>query len=221
MSSSCLWGELKENPPFIALIPSRRPIDLPMPSSSGGGSSETTTPKMPSLGGGSFGKASISSEFSVRSGSSDRDSHIDSILKTIAKDSAATSQSLDYSVNDANSIRLAINKTSELDSSAGPLKKMSEKPNNQTAKVVNASAVPLSPSLIKCNILKGGWRGVELYMQFINLCLSHSSHRRGFRADQVDESTVPAISVQWRATAIIRICYFCLCGELIAVVFFL
>lgn len=113
------------------------------------------TIKMPSVGGGgSFGKASISSGFSVKSGSSgDRDSHIDSILKTIAKDSAATTHSLDYSVNDANSIRLAINKTSELDTSAGPLKKMSEKPNNQaTSKLVNA---PLSPSLIKCNILKG------------------------------------------------------------------
>lgn len=115
---------------------------------------------MPSLGGGgsSFGKASISSGFSVRSGaSSERDSQIDSILKTIAKDSAATSHSLDYSVNDANSIRLAVNKTSELDNSAGPLKKMSEKPNNQATKVVNVAAAPLSPSLIKCNILKGEW----------------------------------------------------------------
>lgn len=163
---------------FVFLFISR-PIDLPMPSASGGGGSSaetTTTPKMPSLGGGSFGKASISSGFSVRSGSSDRDSHIDSILKTIAKDSAATSQSLDYSVNDANSIRLAINKTSELDSSAGPLKKMSEKPNNQTAKVVNAGAAPLSPSLIKCNILKGEW-WVEYLWSFIYLCLSYSSHR--------------------------------------------
>lgn len=115
---------------------------------------------MPSLGGGggaggSFGKASISSGFSVKSGSSgDRDSHIDSILKTIAKDSAATSHSIDYSVNDANSIRLSINKTSELDTSAGPLKKMSEKPNNQTTSKL-ANAAPLSPSVIKCNILKG------------------------------------------------------------------
>lgn len=131
---------------------------MPSCSTNGGDVKEVAiaaTIKMPSVGGGgSFGKASISSGFSVKSGSSgDRDSHIDSILKTIAKDSAATTHSLDYSVNDANSIRLAINKTSELDTSAGPLKKMSEKPNNQaTSKLVNA---PLSPSLIKCNILKG------------------------------------------------------------------
>lgn len=131
---------------------------MPSCSTNNGDTTPTNTyNKMPSAGG-SFGKASISSGFSVRSGGSngDRDSHIDSILKTIAKDSAATSHSLDYSVNDANSIRLAINKTSELDTSAGPLKKMSEKPNNQTAaKLASAAAVPLSPSLIKCNILKG------------------------------------------------------------------
>lgn len=123
-----------------------------MPSCSSEAANEIKMPFVGGAGGGSFGKASISSGFS---GTSDRDSHIDSILKTIAKDSAPTSHSLDYSVNDANSIRLAINKTSELDSSAGPLKKMSEKPNNQTAaKLVNTTAVPLSPSLIKCNILK-------------------------------------------------------------------
>lgn len=143
-------------------LPSR-PIEMPMPSCSNNHNGDITpTPtynKMPSSSlGGSFGKASISSGFSVKSGgsNSDRDSHIDSILKTIAKDSAATSHALD--LNDANSIRLAINKTSELDTSAGPLKKMSEKPNNQTQvnKLGNhAAAAPLSPSLIKCNILKG------------------------------------------------------------------
>lgn len=144
-------------------------------SSSGVEAKEPPTSKMPSVGGGSFGKASISSGFSVRSGSSggggERDSHIDSILKTIAKDSAATTHSLDYSVNDANSIRLAINKTSELDSSAGPLKKMSEKPNNQTtSKLSNA---PLSPSLIKCNILKGRVAG-RVAVQSTDIHTSHS-----------------------------------------------
>lgn len=124
---------------------------MPMPSCSNGDEKESSSHKLPLSmnAGGSFGKASICSGFSVRSGSSngDRDQQIEKYLKT---------HSLDYSANDANSIRLAINKTSELDSSAGPLKKISEKPNNQTpSKLVNNAAAPLSPSLIKCNILKG------------------------------------------------------------------
>lgn len=104
--------------------------------------------KFTSLPGGSFGKASISSGFSIKSGGSDRDTHIDNLLKTIAKDSGQDS------VNDANSIRVTINKTSNIESNTDTLKKMSEKPNNQT-KMSNMGAAPLSPSLIKCNILKG------------------------------------------------------------------
>lgn len=104
----------------------------------------------------SFGKASISSAFSVKSGaSSERDSHIDNLLKTIAKDTSAAMHAQE-SLNDANSIRVTINKTSDLESNTDTLKKLAsgtEKPNNQTK--VTSMAGPLPPSQIKCNILKG------------------------------------------------------------------
>jgi band 4.1-like protein 5 len=108
-------------------------------------------------GGGSFGKASISSALSIKSNTSDRDSQIDSILKTIAKD-----PSLPHgheSLNDATSIRLTVNKTSELDTHTDTLKKLSigshEKPNNQTKLASGGVGTPLPPGQMKCNILKG------------------------------------------------------------------
>ncbi|XP_059622227.1 band 4.1-like protein 5 isoform X2 [Phlebotomus argentipes] len=97
----------------------------------------------------SFGKASISSAFSVKS-----DSHIDNLLKTIAKDTSAAMHAQE-SLNDANSIRVTINKTSDLESNTDTLKKLAsgaEKPNNQTK--VTSVAGPLPPSQLKCNILK-------------------------------------------------------------------
>uniref|UniRef100_A0A1B0EY03 FERM domain-containing protein n=1 Tax=Lutzomyia longipalpis TaxID=7200 RepID=A0A1B0EY03_LUTLO len=103
----------------------------------------------------SFGKASISSAFSVKSGaSSERDSHIDNLLKTIAKDTSAAMHAQE-SLNDANSIRVTINKTSDLETNTDTLKKLAsgaEKPNNQTK--VTSVAGPLPPSQLKCNILK-------------------------------------------------------------------
>ncbi|GAB0100427.1 band 4.1-like protein 5 [Sergentomyia squamirostris] len=103
----------------------------------------------------SFGKASISSAFSVKSNaSSERGSHIDNLLKTIAKDTAAAIHAQE-SLNDANSIRVTINKTSDLDSNTDTLKKLAsgaEKPNNQMK--LTSVAGPLPPSQIKCNILK-------------------------------------------------------------------
>lgn len=105
---------------------------------------------------GSFGKASISSAFSIKSNSSvERDSQLDTLLKTIAKDPAKSYHGHD-SLNDAN-YKVTINKTSELETNTDTLKKLSavpsEKPNNQM-KITNAPS-PLPPGQIKCNILKG------------------------------------------------------------------
>uniref|UniRef100_A0A6B2EIW1 Putative rho guanine nucleotide exchange factor cdep n=1 Tax=Phlebotomus kandelakii TaxID=1109342 RepID=A0A6B2EIW1_9DIPT len=102
----------------------------------------------------SFGKASISSAFSVKSGASSEHSHIDNLLKSIAKDTSAAMHAQE-SLNDANSIRVTINKTSDLESNTDTLKKLAsgaEKPNNQTK--VTSVAGPLPPSQLKCNILK-------------------------------------------------------------------
>lgn len=55
--------------------------------------------------------------------------------------------SLQESINDANSIRLNVNKTSELENNTGTL-------NNKT-KLANIGGTSLAPSQIKCNILKG------------------------------------------------------------------
>ncbi|KAJ6637703.1 Band 4.1-like protein 5 [Pseudolycoriella hygida] len=100
---------------------------------------------------GSFGKASISSAFSIKSSSTDKE-NLDTLLKTIAKESIP-------SINDANNatIRVTINKTLEMDNNTDTLKKLStsEKPNNQM-KIANTggTAFPLLPGQIKCNILK-------------------------------------------------------------------
>lgn len=106
--------------------------------------------------GGSFGKASISSGFSIKTNSSDRDSHIDTLMKTIAKDPSPSLHGVE--LNDASSFKVTINKTSELETNNDTLKKLAtstgEKPNNQI-KLSNAAITPLPPGQIKCNILKG------------------------------------------------------------------
>lgn len=106
--------------------------------------------------GGSFGKASISSGFSIKTNSSDRDSHIDTLMKTIAKDPSPSLHGVE--LNDASSFKVTINKTSELETNNDTLKKLAtstgEKPNNQI-KLSNAAIIPLPPGQIKCNILKG------------------------------------------------------------------
>nr|XP_019563888.2 band 4.1-like protein 4B isoform X2 [Aedes albopictus] len=108
--------------------------------------------------GGSFGKASISSGFSIKTTSSDRDSHIDTLMKTIAKDPSPSLHGVE--LNDASSFKITINKTSELETNNDTLKKLAtgssataEKPNNQI-KLSNAAVTPLPPGQIKCNILK-------------------------------------------------------------------
>lgn len=54
----------------------------------------------------SFGKASICSSFSAKSGSSTGNENLDSLLKTISKDpSSNTMANLQESLNDVNSIR--------------------------------------------------------------------------------------------------------------------
>lgn len=114
---------------------------------------ETTFSKMTSQHG-SFGKASISSAFSVKSGTSDRDSQIDTLLKTIAKDTASSIHAQE-SLNDATSIRVTINKNTDYENNNDTLKKLTtnEKPNNQM-KLMNVGAT-LPPLQMKCNILKG------------------------------------------------------------------
>lgn len=67
------------------------------------GIEETTFTKIASNHG-SFGKASIKSGLSIKSGSSDRDSQIDTLLKTISKDTASSIH-VQESLNDATSIR--------------------------------------------------------------------------------------------------------------------
>jgi band 4.1-like protein 5 len=121
--------------------------------------SSATTFNKNAHGGGSFGKASISSAFSIKSNTSERDSQIDSILKTIAKDPSMP-HGHHESLNDATSIRLSVNKTSELDTHTDTLKKLSsaatnEKPNNQTKLANVGGGTPLPPGQMKCNILKG------------------------------------------------------------------
>ncbi|XP_034486665.1 putative GPI-anchored protein pfl2 isoform X1 [Drosophila innubila] len=107
---------------------------------------------------GSFGKASISSgQLSVRSGLSDKDRELDSLLKSIVKD-PSPSVLANEAINDANSIRVTINKTFDMDHNTETLKRLSnttnnEKPNNQV-KLANVGATALPPGNIKCNILK-------------------------------------------------------------------
>ncbi|XP_026848858.1 band 4.1-like protein 5 isoform X3 [Drosophila persimilis] len=105
---------------------------------------------------GSFGKASISSgQLSVKSGLSDKDRELDSLLKSIVKD-PSPSVLANEAINDANSIRVTINKTFDMDHNTETLKRLSnanEKPNNQV-KLANVGASALPPGNIKCNILK-------------------------------------------------------------------
>lgn len=107
------------------------------------------------IGYSSFGKASICSSFSAKSGSSTGNENLDSLLKTISKEPTNVQESL----NDVNSIRVAVNKTSDLENNTDTLKKLSaaDKPNNQT-KLANIGGTPLPPGQIKCNILKGNVR---------------------------------------------------------------
>ncbi|XP_058812453.1 band 4.1-like protein 5 [Topomyia yanbarensis] len=105
--------------------------------------------------GGSFGKASICSGFSIKTNSSDRDSQLDTLMKSIAKDPAPSLHGVE--LNDASSFKITINKTSELETNNDTLKKLAaspaEKPNNQI-KLSNAAVTSLPPGQIKCNILK-------------------------------------------------------------------
>ncbi|XP_034665485.1 tyrosine-protein phosphatase 1 isoform X1 [Drosophila subobscura] len=105
---------------------------------------------------GSFGKASISSgQLSVKSGLSDKDRELDSLLKSIVKD-PSPSVLANEAINDANSIRVTINKTFDMDHNTETLKRLSnanEKPNNQV-KLANVGSTSLPPGNIKCNILK-------------------------------------------------------------------
>lgn len=108
------------------------------------------------MGYNSFGKASICSSFSAKSGGSTGNENLDSLLKTISKEPSATTINLQESLNDVNSIRVNVNKTSDLEHNTDTLKKLAvaDKPNNQT-KLANVGGTPLPPSQIKCNILKG------------------------------------------------------------------
>ncbi|XP_055315576.1 band 4.1-like protein 5 isoform X2 [Sitodiplosis mosellana] len=106
----------------------------------------------------SFGKASICSSFSAKSGSSTTttgNENLDSLLKTISKDPGNTIANMQESLNDVNSIRVTINKTSDLDNNTDTLKRITaaDKPNNQT-KLASIGGTPLPPSQMKCNILK-------------------------------------------------------------------
>ncbi|XP_055848707.1 band 4.1-like protein 5 isoform X1 [Episyrphus balteatus] len=104
---------------------------------------------------GSFGKASISSSFSIKSGLSDKDKELDSLLKSIVKDPSPSILATE-AINDANSIRVTINKTSDMEHNTETLKRLSnnnEKPNNQV-KMANIGSGALPPGHIKCNILK-------------------------------------------------------------------
>lgn len=104
---------------------------------------------------GSFGKASISSSFSIKSGLSDKDKELDSLLKSIVKDPSPSILATE-AINDANSIRVTINKTSDMEHNTETLKRLSnnnEKPNNQV-KMANVNSGALPPGHIKCNILK-------------------------------------------------------------------
>lgn len=110
------------------------------------------------IGYSSFGKASICSSFSAKSGGSTGNENLDSLLKTISKEQPTNVQE---SLNDVNSIRVIVNKTSDLENNTDTLKKLSssssaaaDKPNNQT-KLANISGTPLPPGEIKCSILKG------------------------------------------------------------------
>ncbi|XP_036323718.1 serine-rich adhesin for platelets isoform X1 [Rhagoletis pomonella] len=103
---------------------------------------------------GSFGKASISSGFSIRSALSDKDKELDSLLKSIVKDPSPSILATE-AINDANSIRVTINKTFDMEHNTETLKRLSnsDKPNNQV-KLANVSGGALPPGHIKCNILK-------------------------------------------------------------------
>ncbi|XP_054747129.1 band 4.1-like protein 3 isoform X1 [Anastrepha obliqua] len=103
---------------------------------------------------GSFGKASISSGFSIRSALSDKDKELDSLLKSIVKDPSPSILATE-AINDANSIRVTINKTFDMEHNTETLKRLSnsDKPNNQV-KLANISGGALPPGHIKCNILK-------------------------------------------------------------------
>ncbi|KAM7359997.1 erythrocyte membrane protein band 4.1-like yurt isoform 2-T5 [Cochliomyia hominivorax] len=102
----------------------------------------------------SFGKASIHSGLSIKSGLSDKDKELDSLLKSIVKDPSPSVLATE-AINDANSIRVTINKTFDMDHNTETLKRLSnsEKPNNQV-KLANVGAGALPPGHIKCNILK-------------------------------------------------------------------
>lgn len=101
--------------------------------------------------GGSFGKASISSGFSIKTTSSERE-RLDTLMKTYAKDPSPSIHSAE--LNETSIFKVTINKTPD-----DTLKKLStgcntaEKPNNQV-KLSNAVMTPLPPSQMKCNILK-------------------------------------------------------------------
>lgn len=139
---------------FFSLLRFNSRLDLEQPSTSA--SVSTKLVEDPSvfnkIGYSSFGKASICSSFSAKSGSSTGNENLDSLLKTISKEPTNGQESL----NDVNSIRVTVNKTSDLENNTDTLKKLSttDKPNNQS-KLASMGGTPLPPGQIKCNILKG------------------------------------------------------------------
>lgn len=150
---------------------------------------------------GSFGKASISSQFSFKSnGSSIPDAQLDNLLKQISKD-PSTSQ-----LNDATNIKVTINKTSELEMNNDTLKKLSgdQKPNNQIKLINSGVAMALPQSQIKCNILKGELEdNVNIIMctHYIFINVVNSSRRRRIEfqhALEANKSIVCIITQQWQ-----------------------
>lgn len=158
-------------------------LDMDLPStSSKPNKTVDEAPAFNKIGYNSFGKASITSSFSAKSGGSTSttgNENLDSLLKTISKDTNNAMTNIHESLNDVNSIRceiifrkilfesilkfclfcffvvsiVAINKTSDLENNTDTLKELSM-PNNQT-KLASVNVAPLLPSQYKCNILKG------------------------------------------------------------------
>ncbi|XP_055848711.1 band 4.1-like protein 5 isoform X5 [Episyrphus balteatus] len=154
---------------------------------------------------GSFGKASISSSFSIKSGLSDKDKELDSLLKSIVKDPSPSILATE-AINDANSIRVTINKTSDMEHNTETLKRLSnnnEKPNNQV-KMANIGSGALPPGHIKCNILKarveeelGAANNAKLTNQMFVPAAS-SLNNSLYHSDGPDSINATYISVQQR-----------------------
>lgn len=83
---------------------------MELPSTSKTGKTIDDAPAFNKIAYNSFGKASICSSFSAKSGSSTTttgNENLDSLLKTISKDPSNTMSNIQESINDVNSIRYA------------------------------------------------------------------------------------------------------------------